>query len=207
MHLSRINSPGSARQQIDIKRVEDGIIVFPGKQYRRILEVSSLNFELKSDSEQDAIIETYKSFLNGLGLKIQVLVRIREIDLDDYLNKVSRRSKDEIDDVWRQQLSGYVQFVSSLVNVNRILSRTFFIVIPLDDRSSDFDFIKEQLALKAEIVSKGLQRLGMQSRPLSSLETLNLFYSFYNPQQAKLQPLSITALKTIHSILTIKDKK
>lgn len=183
MHLSRINSPGSARQQIDIKRVEDGIIVFPGKQYRRILEVSSLNFELKSDSEQDAIIETYKSFLNGLGLKIQVLVRIREIDLDDYLNKVSRRSKDEIDDVWRQQLSGYVQFVSSLVNVNRILSRTFFIVIPLDDRSSDFDFIKEQLALKAEIVSKGLQRLGMQSRPLSSLETLNLFYSFYNPQQ------------------------
>jgi hypothetical protein len=57
--------------------------------------------------------------------------------------------------------------------------------------------MKEQLSLTADIVTKGLARLGMQSRQLSSLEVLDLFYSFYSPGQAKRQPLSAQTLKLL----------
>jgi hypothetical protein len=81
-------------------------------------------------------------------------------------------------------------------------------VIPhLANKKSDFDLIKEQLSINVDVVSKGMARLGMQARQLSSLEVLDLFYSFYNPQQAKLQPLTERALNMIYSSMVHKDRK
>ena len=64
--------------------------------------------------------------------------------------------------------------------------------------------IKEQLNLKLDITAKGMTRLGMHTKQLSSLEVLDLFYSFYNPAQAKIQPLTEQTLQLIHSALIEK---
>ena len=53
----------SSRKQIDIKEVRDGVLILPGGKYRTILEVSSVNFELKSDEEQDVLIDNFENFL------------------------------------------------------------------------------------------------------------------------------------------------
>ena len=53
------NNKTSSRKQIQIKGVKDGILLLPGNKYRAVLELSSINFELKSEAEQDALIETY----------------------------------------------------------------------------------------------------------------------------------------------------
>ena len=36
---------------------------------------------------------------------------------------------------------------------------------------------------------RGVEKLGMKARQLDSIELLDLFYSFYNPAQAKTQEL------------------
>jgi precorrin-3B methylase len=58
-----------------------------------------------------------------------------------------------------------------------------------DGHEQDLELVKEQLALSSDIIAKGLARLGIQSRQITSIEILDLFYSFYNPAQAKRQPL------------------
>lgn len=68
----------------------------------------------------------------------------------------------------------------------------------------DFDLIREQLQLKLDIVAKGLTRLGMRASPAYSLEVLDLFYTFYSPAQAKLQPLTDHALQMVHTALIQK---
>ncbi|RKV98641.1 MAG: hypothetical protein D8G53_02340 [Candidatus Saccharimonas sp.] len=83
--LRKSNAKSSARRQIALKGVRDGILLLPQNNYRAILSVSALNFELRSEDEQDAIIDTYESFLNSIGWPIQILVRTREIDMDGYL--------------------------------------------------------------------------------------------------------------------------
>ena len=88
-------SKTSARNQIAIKGVRDGILILPNNQYRAILEVAALNFELRSDEEQDAIIDTYESVLNSVGVPLQILIRTREIDMDKYLEDLQDRRKDE----------------------------------------------------------------------------------------------------------------
>lgn len=188
--LRKSNSKLSSRRQIAIKGARDGILLLPGNNYRLVLAISSVNFELKSEAEQDALIDTYQSFLNSLGCDIQILVRIREMDMDKYIAEFDARITQEKQKVYKEQLKNYTKFVKSLINANKILSRQFYVVIPNMVRDSDFETAREELNLNADIVAKGLSRMGMQSRTLTSLEILDLFYSFYNPGQAKRQPIT-----------------
>ncbi len=196
--LQKSNKKQSSRQQINIKGVQDGVLMLPGDQYRVILEASAINFELKSDDEQDAIIEAYQSFLNSLSCPVQILARIREMDMQQYLDNFRQASAQEKEPIYRDQINNYAEFVQSLVNTNKILSRRFYVVIPHTDYYGDgFEAVHEQLLLNSDIVGKGLSRLGIQTRQLSSLEVLDLFYTFYNPQQAKRQPITEQTLRLL----------
>lgn len=203
--LQKSKTKSNSREQIAIKGVRDGVLMLPNNQYRVILHVSSLNFELKSEEEQDAIIDTYESFLNSVGSSLQVLIRTREIDMDKYLEELTERLEGETEAVYKQQLRNYDEFIRSLITTNKILTRHFYLVIPYAASSkSDFELIKEQLNLKLDIVAKGMTRIGMHTKQLTSLETLDLFYSFYNPVQAKIQPLTEQTLQLIHTALIEK---
>lgn len=206
--LRKSKTKTSSRNQIAIKGVRDGILILPGNNYRAVLEVSSLNFELKSEDEQDAIIDTYESFLNSVGTSLQILIRTREIDMDKYLSDLSERLIDEDQSIYHRQLENYHEFIKSLIQSNKILTRRFYIVVPHSASGKpDYDLVKEQLGLTVDIVAKGMMRLGMHARQLSSLEVLDLFYSFYNPSQSKIQPLNDRAMHMIYTTLIQKDEK
>jgi hypothetical protein len=186
--LQKSSKKASARQQINIKGVRGNMLLLPHDQYRLVIEVSPVNFELKSEEEQDALIDTYESFLDSLPCPIEIVVRIRELDMDKYLADTQELLHDEKEEVYRDQIKNYAKFVQGLVADNKILSRHFYVVLPYT--TSDFETAKEQLSLNADMVSKGLSRLGMRTRQLTNIELLDLFHTFYNPAQAKRQPIS-----------------
>ncbi len=192
------NKKLSSRRQINIKEVKDGVLVLANNEYRVIIETSSINFELKSEEEQDVLIDNFQNFLNSLPCPIQILVRIREIDVDRYLEEIVRKQESETEPVYKQQMENYSEFIQNLISGNKILSRRFFIVIPYTVKGkSDFKLIKEHLLLNQDIVMKGIEKLGMKARPLTNLEILDLFYSFYNPKHAKSQPITKETLRML----------
>lgn len=194
-------SKGSARSQIGIKEVRDGILVLSNERYRSILTTSSLNFELQSEEEQDVIVDAFQAFLNSLTTPIQILIRVRELDIDRYLEDLKLSRIDETEEIYKEQLKHYSSFIRKLVSGNKILSRRFYLVVPHYNKDkADFGLIKEQLLLEQEIIVKGLEKLGMTARQLSSLEILDLFYSFYRPEQAKTQPLAEALIKETYGI-------
>ncbi len=119
--------------------------------------------------------------------------------MDKYLDDLATSATEEPELIYKQQSHNYQDFIKTLVVSNKILTRNFYVVLSYDSNSSiDFDTAKEQLNLQADIVTKGLARMGMSSSELSSLETLDLFYSFYNPEKAKVQPLTDQAFDVLH---------
>jgi hypothetical protein len=167
------------------------------------LEVSPVNFELKSEDEQDALIDTFESFLNSLPCPMQIIVRIRELDMTKYLADLQTKLAVEKEEIYQSQLETYSEFVQGLVADNKILSRHFYVVLPYSSKDApDFETAKEQLIINSDIVSKGLSRLGVQTRQLSNLEMLDLFHSFYNPGQAKRQPITESVLRLLNSSYT-----
>lgn len=191
LFLTKSKNKVSSRRQIQIKEVRDGVLVLPGNEYRVILETSSINFELKSEDEQDVTIDGFENFLNSLPTPLQILIRVREIDVERYLEAISKIKDLEKEKVYKNQLDNYSGFIKNLVAGNKILSRKFYVVIPYKcaDRGSDFALIKEQINLNRDIVIRGLEKLGMKTKILGSLEILDLFYSYYNPDQIKTQEL------------------
>ncbi|MBU1000248.1 conjugal transfer protein TraC [Patescibacteria group bacterium] len=188
----------SSRRQIRIKEVRDGILVLPGNKYRAILETSAINFELKSEDEQDALIDNFQNFLNSLPSSLQILIRIREVDIDRYLEEFAKSQPKETEKVYKRQVESYCGFIKNLVSGNKILSRRFYVVIPYEpqDHEHDFSLIKEQMQLSIDIISKGLEKLGMKTRELNSLKILELFYHFYNPDKIKTQFLKEESFET-----------
>ncbi|MCL5675553.1 MAG: conjugal transfer protein TraC [Patescibacteria group bacterium] len=189
--LGKSKSKLSSRYQIRIKEVKDDVLVLPNNEYRVLVETSSINFELKSEEEQDVLIDSFQNFLNSLPCELQILIRIREVDIDRYLEQISQTKNQEKIQIYKNQITNYCQFIRNVVSGNKILSRRFYVIIPYrhSEKNQDFYLIKEQLNLRKDIVQKGLEKLGMKARLLNSLEILDLFYSFYNPAQIKTQEL------------------
>lgn len=188
----------SSRKQINIKEVKDDVLVLPNNRYRMIVETSSINFELKSEEEQDIIIEGFQNFLNSLSCKLQIMIRIREIDVDSYLADITEKANHEGEAVYKKQMKNYAEFIQNLIAGNKILSRRFYIIIPYDAKEkTDFSIVKQQLLLNQDIVTKGLEKLGMKARSLNSLELLDIFYHFYNPKRARQQPLTKSTMKNV----------
>ncbi len=197
--MLRKNGKKSSRSQIQIKEVTDNILVLPNNIYCQILETSSVNFELKSEEEQDVIIDSFQNFLNALPCSIQILVRVREIDIDKYIEDIESTLETEKNPSYKKQIKSYCSFVKKLVSGNKILSRRFYIVIPYKhlEKKKDWKLIKEHLNLEKDIIVKGLERIQMKARTLTSLEILNLFYSFYNLESLKTQEITEKTLKML----------
>lgn len=191
----------SSRRQIQIKEVKDGILVLPHNEYRAVIETSSVNFELKSEEEQDVLLDSFQNFLNSLVSPLQILIRVREVDIDSYLDQIATSKTFEKEKVYKTQIDNYSSFIKNLVSGNKILSRRFYIIIPYkqQDKNRDFAVVKEHLNLQRSIVTRGLEKLGMKARTLESLELLDLFYTFYNSSSAKTQELKG---HTIEALLT-----
>jgi len=189
--LPKLSKNGSSRHQIAIKGVEDSVLILPNNEYRIIIETSSINFHLMSEDEQDAVVDIYKAFLNSLSFPIQIVQKVRALDLDDYLQGFEAKKDKETVEVYKNQIDGYTKYVKSLVKTNKILSRQFYIVIPYHAKGKEtLEIAREQLANRLAIAEKGLGNVGIKTRLLSSLELLDLFYSSYNASDAKQQPLT-----------------
>ncbi len=72
------------------------------REYRAILEVSSTNYTLKSEEEQDLMIAGYRAFLKALAFPIQILVRSQELDLSPYVQHLEETAaQSAADPMWR----------------------------------------------------------------------------------------------------------
>ena len=119
--LTKSNSKVSSRRQIEIKEVKDGILVLPNQEYRMVIETSSVNQELKSEDEQDVLIDSFQNFLNSLSIPLQILIRVREVDIDSYLEKIQKEKTHEKEKVYKLQIDNYTEFVQKLISGNKIL--------------------------------------------------------------------------------------
>src|SRR5579872_6391056 len=120
--LHKTNSKASSRYQIQIKEVKDDILVLPHNEYRLILEASSVNFELKSEAEKDVLIDNFQNFLNSLSSPLQVLIRVREVAIDHYVEQIGKSKEMEKEKVYKEQIDNYCEFIQKLVAGNKILS-------------------------------------------------------------------------------------
>ncbi|MCD6402412.1 hypothetical protein J7L36_00975 [bacterium] len=193
----------STQQFLEIDQIKEGVILLKNQAMRGVLMVSSLNFALKSEEEQRAIIYQFQNFLNSLDFPIQIIIQSRKLNITGYLDKLKDLEEKQKNELLKTQTAEYRNFVNNLIAGGSIMSKNFFVVVPftlLEAKVSpkeilkptpkslteeQFQRCKSQLWQRMEFVAMGLRRCGLQCVPLNTPELIELFWSLYHPEQAE----------------------
>lgn len=196
----------STQSNIPIAGIKDGIVILKDGQYRIILELSAINFDLKSEQEQNSIIFQYQSFLNSLHFPVQIAIKSQRLDLSLYLTKIKALLGKQSNELIKIQTQDYIDFVSQLINLANIMKKRFYIIVgyqPITVKSgifdkffdrgqsnklkiseTDFESYSKELRQRAQTVSQGLGGIGLRCRQLDTKEIIEVMYEIYNPDIA-----------------------
>ncbi len=209
----------ATQQFVDITDIKDGSIFLKNGGLRRVLIVSGINFDLKSEEEKNLILHSFQNFLNTLEFSIQFAVHSRKMNIDNYLEKLKERQEKEDNELLKNQIGEYLEFVRSFVEMNAVMAKTFFAVVPYDPiqiskaganiintlkfwekpikndekEKEDEDIVKKivQMNQRADIVIDGLNQMGLRTVALNDEELTELFYNLYNPETVEKKELKI----------------
>lgn len=125
----------SAQKFVPIKDVRDGVVILNDNSMRMVLIASSINFALKSDDEQAAVLGQFQSFLNSLEYTTQILIQSRRLDIKPYLSLLEERLKEPLTELMRIQIQEYIEFIRQFTEQSQIMTKSFFIIIPYSTTS------------------------------------------------------------------------
>ena len=117
---------------VQIKEIRDGVVVLKDGSLRMVLMASSLNFALKSNDEQAAIISQYQNFLNSLDFSIQIFIQSRPININPYIDFLKETEKNQSNELIQIQTREYTEFIKTLVETANIVTKNFYIVVPFN---------------------------------------------------------------------------
>lgn len=202
-------SPASSAQlYLDIAEIKDNVVVLKNGGIRAILQTNSINFNLKSEEEQSAIIYSYQSFLNSLDFPIQIVVHSRKLDIDKYIENIKGMGDKNENTLLRKQTFEYCEYVQKLVEYADIMEKKFYVIVPYDPyrsqeqntfakfmqsisaadsvdnirrRHKEFDELNKNLLQRVNSVKAGLEGCNLRVAQLTTAQLVELFYQIYNP--------------------------
>lgn len=204
----------STQQFLDIAEIKEDVVIMKDGTLRAVLLCSSVNFALKSEEEQEAIISAYVGFLNALEYPLQIVVQSRKLNVEEYLNRLSEAQRAQTNELLKAQIADYRQFVAELISLGQIMSKRFYVVIPYDPltnkrkgffariretlvpalslrlREEQFQQRRKDLLLRVESVASNLGSMSVSAAVLDTQSLIELYYTAYNPDVAEAEKLT-----------------
>jgi len=197
MAIQKPTSPVKATTQqfIEIEDIKDDIVLLRDYSAVLVIEVSAVNFWLLSSEEQMSIIYAYASLLNSLSFPIQILILSKKMDISNYLDYLDQKIIKTMNEVIKNRLKSYKEFIKNIVKKNTVLEKRFFFVIPfspleLGITGVNLSYIKKEYVIsraktslypKRDHLLRLLSKTGLLGKVLQKQELTELFYNLYNP--------------------------
>jgi hypothetical protein len=187
-----------------LSEIKNDCVVMEDGTLRAILNVSSTNFDLKSQEEQNSIIFSYQRFLNSLEFPVQILMQSRKMEVGGYIEKLKKMAEKQANELLRVQTLEYVEFISRLIENASIMNKNFYVIVPLGEsifpspagflsrifgngkakeageRITNFEKASEKLALRVNAVQANLNGAGVRGERLNTEQIMQLYYNSYN---------------------------
>ena len=130
VHIAPHTNPNSTQNTLQIAEIRDGIVIMSDGSFRSVVMVKSINFDLMSPQEQEAVEYAYQGFLNSLYFPIQVFVRSQKVDLQPYIERLDRIRTEHDNMLLALLMDDYIGYIDQLAQQTNIMDKKFYIVIP-----------------------------------------------------------------------------
>jgi type IV secretory pathway VirB4 component len=122
--------PNSTQNSLQIAEVRDGIVIMNDGSFRSVIMVKSINFDLMSPQEQEAVEYSYQGFLNSLFFPIQIFLRSQKVDLRYYIEKLDKIRTEHDNMLLALLMEDYISYIDNLSQQTNIMDKKFYVVIP-----------------------------------------------------------------------------
>ncbi|MDP2637975.1 MAG: hypothetical protein Q8P26_02860 [Candidatus Levybacteria bacterium] len=178
----------STQKFIEIRDIIDNVVLLANGYACLVIEIQATNFSLLSKEEQDMKILSYSSLLNSLSFPIQIFIQSKKVDISSYLKLLDEEIVKSQNQLLKNQIKLYKDFVQELVKVNTVLDKKFYIAIPYSSLENGIGIkadnllmaAKSKLSSKAESLHAQLKRMNLTSKTLNKEELIKLFHEIYN---------------------------
>jgi hypothetical protein len=211
-------NPDSTQNALLISEIRDSMVIINDGSMRAVVTCQSINFDLMSEREREAVEYAYQQFLNSLYFPVQVLIRSQKVDIGPYLDRLDKIRRDQDNMLLGVLIDDYINFISVLAQETNIMDKSFYIVVPYypaGDMTSavnssktflanlfapqkqqhiridekTFAKSKDEIKNRVSTVIGGLAQMGIRAVQLNTKELGELYYNAYNPDTAVREPL------------------
>lgn len=131
-HLEQVANvnPNSTQNTLHVSEIRDGIVIMNDGTFRSVIMAKSINFDLMSPEEREAIEFSYQGFLNSLYFDIQIYVRSQKIDMRPYLEKLDKLRTSQENMLIALLTEDYMGYIDALSQQTNIMDKKFYVIIP-----------------------------------------------------------------------------
>lgn len=211
-------NPNSTQATLLISELRDSMAIMKDGSFRAVVACKSINFDLMSETEREAVEYSYQNFLNSLNFRIQILIRSQRVDIGPYIERLSELRRNNDNMLLGILMDDYINFIDILSQEANIMDKSFFIAIPYYTTTEaekaveqtknffatfsknkapsvtrinrdTYDKAVTEINNRVEAVISGLFSIGIHSVRLNTKELGQLYYNFNNPDTAVREPL------------------
>jgi hypothetical protein len=124
------SNPNSTQNSLQIAEIRDGIVIMQDGSFRAVIMVKSINFDLMSPQEREAVEYSYQGFLNSLYFPIQIFTRSQKVDLRPYVEKLDKIRSEHDNMLLALLMEDYIGFMGDLATQTSIMDKKFYVVVP-----------------------------------------------------------------------------
>lgn len=171
------------------KIYNDGYVKLKNNKIIKILKVNPINYNLKSDLEKEAILNSYKIFLKTCNFDIQILIQSNKEDLTHHIENIQKNISKKENNYLKDIANNYINYIQQINLTRKSSSKDFFIIISgnIDKKMDIFEaeeIVKNDLKEKFFKIKECLARSGNLVTELSSLDDVQkLFFSLLNTRK------------------------
>lgn len=228
----KIAIKGTTQDHLPIEDIIDGIVILKDGSCALIMQISSVNFDLLSEQEQSSLVSAYGGILNSLNFPIQIVIKSSTKDVGAYLKNLTTVEEKQTNKLLKERIKSYRKFIEDTVKKNDVLSKSFYAVVRFSSielgitnagkqalfnlipkkgnvngglpypKSHILEKAKANLEPKRDHLIRLFSRLGLEIKPLTNKESIELFYKIYNEEVVTNQKLQTTNYQ--NPLVTVK---
>ena len=176
----------TTQEWLPFENIYENGLIFYKNSFIKILKINPINYDLKSNLEKEAILNSYKNFLKICDFDIQILIQSKKEDISKTISQINEidEKNEKIQEI-RQQ---YIYYISQINKEKNSSSKNFYIVIKkkvdilnkgiedlIDEESKAFEYLNECYFK----IKETLTRCGNLVDEVNSKQSvINIFRSF-----------------------------
>lgn len=111
------------------KFLNNGIIKLKNNSYVKLVKIIPINFNLKSDLEKEAILNSYKIFLKTVNSDIQILIQSNKENLSKHISQIKQKISKEKNENILEMSRNYIESIENLNQLKKSSSKNFYIIL------------------------------------------------------------------------------